>query len=53
MGRRKCLQTGDVAIARRKAPDKATIPCSFMLEIVAGGGKPLTAIFDDTALGDA
>lgn len=42
---RRCLQTGDVEIARRKAPDKATIPASFMLEIVAGGLKPFKAIF--------
>lgn len=26
---RKCLQTGSVAIARKKAPDKATVPLSF------------------------
>jgi hypothetical protein len=44
---RKCLQTGDVEIARRKAPDKATIPCNFMCEITAGGAKPFKAIFDD------
>lgn len=44
---RKCLQTGEVSIARRKAPDKATIPMSFMLEIVAGGVKPFVAIFSD------
>lgn len=43
---RKCLNTGDIEIARRKAPDKATIPCSFMCEIVVGGGKPFKAIFD-------
>lgn len=43
---RRCLQTGDVEIARRKAPDKATIPMSFMLEIVAGGVKPFKAIID-------
>ena len=50
---RKCLQTGDVEIARRKAPDNATIPCEFMCEIVAGGAKPFKALFDDIALGDA
>jgi hypothetical protein len=50
---RKCLQAGDVEIARRKAPDNATIPCSFMCEIVAGGLKPFKAIFDNTVLGDA
>jgi len=26
---RRCLQTGDIEIARRKAPDKASIPVSF------------------------
>lgn len=46
---RKCLQVGDVEIARRKAPDKATIPASFMCEIVAGGVKPFRAIFADPA----
>jgi hypothetical protein len=46
---RKCMQTGNVEIARRKAPAKASIPCTFMCEIVAGGTKPFKAIFD-TAL---
>lgn len=45
---RKCVQTGNVEIARRKAPAKATIPCEFALEIVAGGVKPFKAIFDDS-----
>lgn len=45
---RKCLQTGEVEVARRKAPDKATIPTSFMLEKVAGK-KPFKAIFGDEA----
>lgn len=44
---RKCVQTGNVEVARRKAPAKATIPCEFALEIVAGGVKPFIAIFDD------
>lgn len=48
---RKCMQTGDVEIARRKAPDKSTIPASFMCEIVAGGLKPFKAIFDDSLSG--
>lgn len=26
---RRCLQTGDIEIARRKAPDKATLPAQF------------------------
>jgi len=45
---RKCLQTGDVEIARRKAPATATIPMTFMLEVVAGK-KPFRAIFEDAA----
>ncbi len=49
---RKCLQVGDVEIARRKAPDKATVPVSFMLEVVSGGGKPFKAILDDTLSGE-
>lgn len=50
---RKCMQTGDVEIARRKAPDNATVPVSFMLEIVAGGAKPFKALMDNVTLGDA
>jgi hypothetical protein len=50
---RKCMQTGNVEIARRKAPAKATIPCSFMCEIVAGGAKPFKAIFDEDLDGSA
>lgn len=46
---RKCLQTGDIEVARRKAPEKATVPCAFMLETVAGGGKPFKALFADPA----
>lgn len=30
---RQAYQSGDVAIARQKGPDKATIPASFMLEV--------------------
>lgn len=41
----KCLQTGNVAIARRKAPAKATIPTTFTVEIPTGGGAPFKAIF--------
>ncbi len=43
---RKCLQTGNVAIARRKSPDKATIPMEFRLETVGGGILPYTAIME-------
>lgn len=48
---RKCMQTGEVSIARRKAPDKGTIPMSFMCEMVVGGGLPFKAIFDTTLSG--
>jgi hypothetical protein len=48
---RKCMQTGSVDIARRKAPDKGTVPMSFMCEIVAGGTAPFKAIFDATLSG--
>lgn len=34
---RRCLQTGDVEIARRKAPDKATIPASFRVVLPVSG----------------
>jgi hypothetical protein len=42
---RKCLQTGNVTIARRKAPNKAVIPMTFRLEKVSGQ-LPFTAIMD-------
>ena len=45
---RKCLQTGAVAIGRRKGAAKATIPLSFKLEPVAGL-KPFKAILKSTA----
>lgn len=45
----KCLQTGNVEIARRKAPAKATIPTVFTVEIPLAGGAPFTAIFADPA----
>lgn len=34
---RRVLQVGSVTIARRKAPDKATIPCEFKCEIPTDG----------------
>lgn len=37
---RRCLQVGSVTIARKKAPDKATIPCEFKTEIPPDGSKP-------------
>lgn len=43
---RKCLQTGNVAIARRKAPAKATIPMTFRLEKPAAGVLPFKAIME-------
>lgn len=45
---KRCISTGDIEIARRKAPDKSTVPMEFMLEMVAGGGAPFVAIFDDS-----
>lgn len=43
---RKCVQAGNVTIARRKSPDKALIAMQFNLEVVGGGVKPWTAIMD-------
>lgn len=43
---RKCVQVGNVTIARRKSPDKALINMEFRLEVVGGGVKPWTAIMD-------
>lgn len=40
---RRCLQVGSVTIARKKAPDKATIPCEFKTEIPTDGAKPFRA----------
>lgn len=42
---RKCLQTGNTAIARRKSPQKALIPMEYRLETV-DGAKPFTAILE-------
>lgn len=43
---RQCLQSGSVAIARRKGADKSTMPVSFALEKPAGL-QPFRAIFDE------
>lgn len=45
---RKCVQGGDISIARQKAPNKATIPVSFRLE-KPDGLLPFKAIFADPA----
>ena len=42
---RKCLNTGDVEISRKKAPDKSTIPMEFHSEVVTNQ-KPFMALFD-------
>jgi hypothetical protein len=34
---RRCIQTGDIEIARRKAPDKATIGASFRVALPSTG----------------
>lgn len=44
---RKCLQTGASELARRKAPDKTTIPATFQLELPSAGVKPWKAIQRD------
>lgn len=41
---RRCLQVGDVAIARRKAPNKALIPMSFRCMKPLTGAKPFKHI---------
>lgn len=43
---RKCLQTGNVSVARRKAPAKATIPMTFRLENPGAGIRPYKAIIE-------
>lgn len=42
---RKCLQIGNISIARRKAPQKALIPMEFRLEKVAGQ-RPWMSVMD-------
>lgn len=44
---RKALNTGDVKVARKKAPDKSTIPMEFHTEVVTNI-KPFMALFADT-----
>jgi hypothetical protein len=38
---RQCIQTGSVDIARQKAPDYATLPVTFTVELPPGGLDPL------------
>jgi hypothetical protein len=45
---RKCLQTGAVAIGRRKGAAKATIPLTFSLETVSSAIRPFGAILKST-----
>lgn len=45
---RKCLQTGAVAINRRKGAAKATIPLAFSLEPVSATIRPFKAILKST-----
>jgi hypothetical protein len=46
---RKCLQTGAVAVGRKKGAAKATIPLSFALEPVSSTIRPFVAILKSTA----
>ena len=46
---RKCLQTGAVAVGRRKGSAKATIPLTFALEPVSSSVRPFVAILKSTA----
>jgi hypothetical protein len=46
---RKCLQTGAVAIGRKKGSAKATVPLSFLLEPVSSTIRPFRAIMRSTA----
>ena len=38
----QCIQGGTVSSAFKKAPDNAAIPCTFNMEIPAGGSTPFT-----------
>jgi hypothetical protein len=44
---RRCIQTGDIEISRRKAPDKATFGASFRVALPATGA-PFKYIVSDT-----
>jgi hypothetical protein len=44
---RRCLQTGDIEIARRRAPDKAVIPVSFRV-LLPTTGAPFAYKVSDT-----
>lgn len=46
---RKCLQTGAVEMARRKAPDKTTLPATFQLELPGAGIRPWKSIMSTPA----
>jgi len=43
---RKCVQAGNVQIARRKSPAKALVAMEFRLEVVGGGVRAWTSIID-------
>lgn len=42
---RQCVQTGSIAINRKKSPNKATLPASFRCETPNGATRPFKAIF--------
>lgn len=44
---RKCKNTGDISVNRKKAPDYSTIPVEFMVQALSGA-TPFSAIFDST-----
>jgi hypothetical protein len=46
---RRCLQTGSIAIGRRKGSAKATVPVSFLLEPVSATVRPFKAIMKSTS----
>ncbi len=43
---RKCVQAGNVQIARRKSPQKALIAMEFRLEVVGSGVRPWTNVIN-------
>lgn len=45
---RRCLQVGTVEIPRRKAPDKAVIPCEFRTEVPTDGSAIFKAWIDSS-----
>ena len=45
---RKCVQSGSIALARQKAPNKTVVPFSMSVEAPTDGSKPFVHLFADS-----